>query len=185
MTLCECGCGQPAPIIQQTNTVRGYKKGQPHRFVMGHNGRMQIRTYGYHVRYVPSHPKASSAGDIPEHILIAERALGRYMPDGVEVHHVDGNTMNNAPSNLVICQDKAYHKLLHVRARIVQAGGNPNTHKLCGMCHQPRPLADFNRSVDNKAYGLNARCRDCQREAFAEWYQKNGKTRTPIAREDN
>ena len=31
--------------------------------------------------------------------------------------HLDGNPRNNAPSNLVICQDKAYHMLLHARQR--------------------------------------------------------------------
>jgi len=35
--LCECGCGQPAPISKTTNKKRGYKKGQPTRFLSGHN----------------------------------------------------------------------------------------------------------------------------------------------------
>jgi len=33
--LCECGCGQPAPIA--TRNRRGYTKGQPLRFISGHN----------------------------------------------------------------------------------------------------------------------------------------------------
>lgn len=36
MTLCECGCGQPAPIAGQTDLKRGYVKGEPRRFVKGH-----------------------------------------------------------------------------------------------------------------------------------------------------
>lgn len=35
--LCECGCGEPAPIIKSTDTSRGYVKGEPHRFVAGHS----------------------------------------------------------------------------------------------------------------------------------------------------
>lgn len=35
--LCECGCGQPTNIIQNTNKNLGYKKGEYHRFVVGHN----------------------------------------------------------------------------------------------------------------------------------------------------
>ena len=35
--LCECGCGQPAPIATTTNKRRGIVKGQPRRFVHGHN----------------------------------------------------------------------------------------------------------------------------------------------------
>lgn len=35
--LCQCGCGQPAPIAKQTRSDRGYVKGQPQRFVKGHS----------------------------------------------------------------------------------------------------------------------------------------------------
>src|SRR5258708_6599812 len=62
-----------------------------------------------------------------EHELIAEQVLGHPLPKKAEIHHVDNNGLNNEHSNLVICQDHAYHMLLHARTRIVKAGGNPNT----------------------------------------------------------
>jgi hypothetical protein len=34
--LCECGCGQPAPIATRTAPKRGQVKGQPLRFIRGH-----------------------------------------------------------------------------------------------------------------------------------------------------
>ncbi len=34
--LCECGCGQPAPIAKRTDRTWGQVKGQPLRFVHGH-----------------------------------------------------------------------------------------------------------------------------------------------------
>lgn len=34
--LCMCGCGQPAPIAKETSTRNGYVKGQPVRFIYGH-----------------------------------------------------------------------------------------------------------------------------------------------------
>ncbi len=34
--LCECGCGQPAPISPRSDTKAGYVKGQPRRFILGH-----------------------------------------------------------------------------------------------------------------------------------------------------
>lgn len=40
--LCECGCGQPAPIATRNHTRSGHIKGQPTRFIHGHsikNGR--------------------------------------------------------------------------------------------------------------------------------------------------
>jgi hypothetical protein len=35
--LCECGCGEPAPLASQNSTSRGWVKGRPLRFVAGHN----------------------------------------------------------------------------------------------------------------------------------------------------
>ena len=35
--LCECGCGQPAPIATRNCLERGYIKGQPLRFILGHS----------------------------------------------------------------------------------------------------------------------------------------------------
>jgi hypothetical protein len=37
-TLCACGCGQPTLIAKKTCTARGYRKGEPQRFLPGHNG---------------------------------------------------------------------------------------------------------------------------------------------------
>lgn len=37
--LCECGCGQTAPLAPQTSKKRGWVKGQPLRFAHGHNRR--------------------------------------------------------------------------------------------------------------------------------------------------
>jgi|SRR6185295_118289 len=36
MKLCECGCGNPAPLAKETRTLRGYRKGEPIRFIFGH-----------------------------------------------------------------------------------------------------------------------------------------------------
>jgi hypothetical protein len=35
--LCQCGCGQPAPIAARTVRSRGRIKGQPLRYIQGHN----------------------------------------------------------------------------------------------------------------------------------------------------
>lgn len=37
--LCECGCGQPAPIATLTNRKWGHIKGEPVRFVNGHQAK--------------------------------------------------------------------------------------------------------------------------------------------------
>lgn len=39
--LCECGCGEPAPIAKWTDTRWGAVKGEPQRYVRGHHMRTQ------------------------------------------------------------------------------------------------------------------------------------------------
>jgi len=95
------------------------------------------------------------------HRIRAERALGKALPEKAIVHHADGSTRDDAP--LVICQDDAYHKLLHVRMRVVRAGADPNTHRFCASCNSAKPFSDFNKCSADKSTGLFAICRSCHR----------------------
>ncbi len=101
---------------------------------------------------------------VPVHRLRAELALGKPLPLGAEVHHVDGNRWNNANRNLVICQDLAYHRLLHLRTRVLRAGGDPNTQRLCGICKTPKTFSEMGKSAQVKSNGLVAQCLACKRE---------------------
>jgi hypothetical protein len=67
------------------------------------------------------------------HVQIAAAALGRTLPRGAEVHHVNGDKWDNRHSNLVICQDRAYHALLHRNLRILRAGGDPFRDSHCSV----------------------------------------------------
>jgi hypothetical protein len=77
-----------------------------------------------------------------EHVLVAERALGKALPPGAQVHHLDLDRGNNAPSNLVICPDQAYHRLLHRRMAALEACGNPNWMP-CRLCKRYADPADL------------------------------------------
>ena len=63
---------------------------------------------------------------VKTHIAKAEIALGRKLPPGAVVHHIDGNGWNNANSNLAIFPSQEYHLMIHVRQRALEATGDPN-----------------------------------------------------------
>lgn len=72
---------------------------------------------------------------VREHIAVAERALGKPLPVDAVVHHVNEIKDDNRPTNLVICPDRAYHALLHLRMR-AQALGLPLDWRKCVFCKQ-------------------------------------------------
>lgn len=118
------------------------------------------RIHRYILQRAKDHPRAVN-GYVPQHILIAEGALGRFLPKGAEIHHADQDRKNNANRNLVICQDRGYHLALHARLRVVAAGGSPDTHKICQKCRNLLVReVDFSRywkSYDGRA----TKCRCC------------------------
>ena len=68
--------------------------------------------------------------------------LGKPIPKGAEIHHCDENQDNNENSNLVLCQDGAYHKLLHMRMQALKESGNVHNRKCtyCGNWDSPDNL---------------------------------------------
>jgi hypothetical protein len=70
-----------------------------------------------------------------EHILIVERVLGKRLPVGAVVHHVNGDGTDNRNENLIACNDQAYHRLLHRREDAYRACGNASWRK-CKYCKQ-------------------------------------------------
>lgn len=95
-----------------------------------------------------------------EHVWVAEKAVGRSLPKGAVVHHVDGNPANNTPSNLVVCPSAKYHRLLHRRTDALNACGNPDfvVCRYCGSYGDPRLMTqDGIRSMAHRECRAAAR----------------------------
>lgn len=88
----------------------------------------------YIILHKPNHPNSNSQHKVREHVYKAAKALGKAVPTGVHVHHVDKNPKNNLNTNLVVCTE-AYHKLLHARSDAYDATGDANKMK-CAYCHE-------------------------------------------------
>ena len=92
-----------------------------------------ISEQGYVYVMKRDHPRATKDGHVFEHILVAEKALGKLLPDGAEIHHSNEVRDDNRSSNLVVCPNHSYHILLHRRLRAKKACGKPY-YRICNFC---------------------------------------------------
>ncbi len=152
MKLCECGCGQHTSLVTRTITARGLRIGEYRRFAAsGHSSRVKPKT---------TYPVQGTGAELKRiHRMRAERALGHPLPPRAVVHHADGSTRADAP--LVICENQAYHALLHQRMRVLKAGGNPNTDAVCGYCGKAKLLVLFPLNPRNHATRRSYLCQTC------------------------
>lgn len=102
-------------------------------------------------RYLPTHPLANAGGCVAVHRLIAWEA-GILTEPTMEVHHLDGNHLNNALSNLVaVTHDE--HARLHDRPGEYQ---RKKTH-----CPQGHPYDEANTYVTPSG---SRQCKTCRFE---------------------
>jgi hypothetical protein len=90
-----------------------------------HNGYIRI--------HFPEHPRSDDMGLVYEHVLIASDVLGKSLPLGAVVHHIDGDKTNNSKNNLIICQNERYHQLIHRRTEAYKSSGHVNWRR-CRRC---------------------------------------------------
>lgn len=160
--LCECGCGEFTSISDRNDATAGYVKGAPYRFRRGHShARIDryVRADGYVTVMIPGHPRASN-GRVLEHVLVVETLLGRPLPTGAVIHHV-GDLTDNGPGRLVVLQNQTEHLALHCRLRVLKAGGNPWTQRMCVYC---RCALDVSQFYVLKRGRLSSHCRQCRKD---------------------
>lgn len=93
------------------------------------------------------------------------------------VHHIDGNKLNNNPSNLQVMSRSEHCKIhgfgITVRALPLFAPDYDNT-AICRQCKRRFPW-EFFISDKNATYGKRSVCRECWNINKKRWGQKNKK----------
>lgn len=100
------------------------------------------------------------------HVHVVERIIGRRISNKAVIHHINGNSKDNRPENLFVCENQAQHLRIHAEKRITDAGGNPKTDKICSRCKQVKPKTDFH--IAQKADGYRCYCKSCQSKRYYE-----------------
>jgi len=145
---CACGCGGKTKLASSTR--KGASKGVPNKYIHGHHSRGtnnwkwaggRIHQNRYPRLMNKTHPHSIN-GYAYEHILIAEKALGKPLPPGAVVHHANGIKNDNSKGNHVICQDEKYHRFIEKRLRAFLACGNKSWRKcfVCGKYDDPNNM---------------------------------------------
>ncbi len=180
---CQCGCGEITPIASRNEYRRGHIKGQHVKIIAGHNFRgklnVNFKDYrrilnGYVVIKMPEHPRANKNGFVREHIIIAEKALGKYLPKGAVVHHINQIKTDNRNENLLICENDSYHQSLHRRLRAYLETGNADT-RLCYFCGKYDELENMKIVPLNQGGASKAYHKTCKNKYDNERYAKNKK----------
>ena len=96
-------------VLKRNGLIMSDGKGKNHPNWKGGRG---IKT-GYMTVFMPEHPRANNIRRVFEHILVAEKKLGRPILKSEPIHHVDLDRLNNNPSNLEVLTSHSEHQQLH------------------------------------------------------------------------
>lgn len=102
---------------QHYNVATQFKKGEfareKHPFWKG--GRHKL-VNGYIMVNCPNHPRAYR-NEVYEHILVAEKKLGRYLVKGECVHHINGIKDDNREENIITFPSNGEHISSHLKGK--------------------------------------------------------------------
>jgi len=167
-SLCKCGCGNETKLSNNTDNRKGYIKGKPRRFLLGHNsknikyhptwrGGNTIKNSGYCYVHAPEHPYSTQDRYVPKHRLVVESVLGKFLNPKNVVHHINEDMSDNKKNNLLVCEDTAYHNFMHRRLRALKLCGNSRWIK-CPLCKQYDDPVFGNMYVSENGYGTHREC---------------------------
>lgn len=171
--LCNCGCKRPCRLLFYNGKFKGYSKraldcpsprgqkpngvNQPDRVPLGSTRMEQCGNRSYRVIKFAK----GTNGWMREHRYVMMLKLGRPLSPKEQVHHKDGNTLNNSPENLEV-MNASDHMRHHMSGRpwsrdhlaCVNCSKTTSKHKgfgLCNACYQRLKTNQF-KSRTNTPY---------------------------------
>lgn len=73
----------------------------------------RITSAGYKYIMIPDHPRVNATKCVPEHVLIMEKHIGRYLTKEEVVHHINENKLDNRIENLKLFSNSSEHMRHH------------------------------------------------------------------------
>ncbi len=109
-------------VSQETKTKMSNKRKEYIKFhpQMGKNnpnwkGGRKICPKGYVYIHLPTHKFCDCKGYIPEHRLVIEKHLGRYLKPNEIPHHINNIKSDNRIENFMLFKNRGYHRLFHIK----------------------------------------------------------------------
>lgn len=120
-------CSHKCKAIHQKEIYKG--SGSP----SWKGGRIDEPQKGYILIRNPEHHRARKNGYVLEHIIVAEKMIGRKLKDGECIHHINNDGTDNRPENLKVHKSNGEHHRIEHSNR-----GHPPC--FCGMPHKGHRL---------------------------------------------
>ncbi len=147
MTLCECGCGDPAPLAKANDPRKGHVKGQPVRYISGHNSRVMTRT-PEHRRKISEY---SRNRPIEHHLKLVDARRSRPLSEEISAGSLHQWLSSNYPKQ-GRCEEcgkarKTTYSYLHHPKRHTR--NRDDYRELCMSCHVRFDFENGTRKREN------------------------------------
>jgi len=146
---------------------KGYKQSEEHKRKLRKGRKNTKHSCGYILVYQPNHPSCNKGGYVPEHRLVMEKHIDRYISGTEVIHHINKIKDDNRIKNLFLCATCKEHRRLDF-------GWIKKKNKWFKICSGCKNLLEVNK---NNFYFRSSKtflstCKSCTHEHVKKWRKK-------------